>query len=191
MDPSNGSLPNLEHALQGISQTLRDLFEPTAAQEYTEIARTTLTAAGDTISVQSIPLRKYLKVKVLTLDTGGTNGVRMTFNNDTGSNYLLRYSVNNAADTTGAAAASIVLSASTAAQTCYATLEVANIATVNKLVIGQSIVRNTSGTGSNPDKVELSAKWANTSDQISRIDVTNVGTGDFAIGSEVIVYGHD
>lgn len=191
---TNGNITDIRQlatSVQDGSVSADKLASDATGHGYLELKRTTLTVAGDTMTVSSIPARKYLKITVLGLDTGGTIGLRMTFNNDTASNYTLRYSVNNAADTTGAAAASIVLSASTAAQTCYATVDVINIAAVNKLVIGQGVVRNTSGTGSNPDKMELSAKWANTSAQITRIDVTNPGTGDFAIGSEVIVSGRN
>lgn len=157
---------------------------------FVELGRTTLGTAGDTMSVTSLPARKYLQIVVAAQDTGGTIAASIRFNNDTGSNYTRRYSVNNAADTTGVATSSILLTTA-AAQPIYSRVDVVNIAAQEKLVIGQAVVRNTAGTGSNPDKFELSGKWVNTSDQITRIDIINSGAGDFAIGSEVIVYGHN
>lgn len=48
-----------------------------------------------------------------------------------------------------------------------------------------------SGAGNAPNKREAAGKWHNTSNQITRVDVINITTGDFAAGSEVIVLGHD
>ncbi len=158
-----------------------------------EIGRTTLAVAGDTITVSSIPARKYLKIIVRLFDTGGTIGATLRFNNDSGANYAHRFSqdgaddpavsvsqTSNFLDPTGATAAPI-----------FAELEVMNFATAEKLSHGVSVSRGTAGAAAIGNRREYFQKWANTSDQITRVDVVNSGTGDYAIGSEVVILGHD
>jgi hypothetical protein len=50
---------------------------------------------------------------------------------------------------------------------------------------------NVNGAASVSARDTTVGKWANTSAQISRIDVFNGGAGDYAIGSEILVLGHD
>lgn len=153
-----------------------------------ELGRTTLGSAGNTISVTGIPPRKYLHILITALDSGSNISVGIQFNGDTGNNYVRRYSVNNGSDTTGAATSSL-LSVTSGATISLTTLEILNIANHEKLVIGQSVARNNTGTGVNPDKFEVAGKWVNTSQQINRIDV--ISGNNFAPGSELVVLGHD
>jgi hypothetical protein len=60
-----------------------------------------------------------------------------------------------------------------------------------KLVIGHTVDQNTAGAGTAPDRLESVAKWANTSDQITEIDVTNTSGGSFDTGSIIKVWGSD
>lgn len=157
-----------------------------------EIGRTTLGSAGDTISVTPIAARKWLAFKIAVQGTGGTISVAIRFNNDSGSNYAYMSSTNGGADSTTTSATSISL---TSAVT-YANFECSgfctNIAAKEKLPELHRLIPNTAGAGTAPSSAFFVGKWANTSDQITRIDVLNLsGTGDFAIGSEVVVLGHD
>ena len=52
-------------------------------------------------------------------------------------------------------------------------------------------IQNTTGAGNAPNRTEWVGKWANTSNAITRVDVTNTGSGSYAEGSEVTVYGTD
>jgi hypothetical protein len=156
-----------------------------------EVGRTTLSVAGDTISVTPIAARKYLKIIISVLDTGGTINATVRFNNDSGTTYANRSSANGAADGTGASGTSMGMSATASANPKYIECEVINIAAQEKLVTGHAIERGAAGAGTVPSRAELANKWANTADQITRVDVINTGTGDFAIGSEVVVLGHN
>lgn len=156
-----------------------------------ELGRTTLGSAGDTVSVQSLPPRKYLKVLIYVIDTGGTVSGRLLFNNDTGNNYANRFSANGASDTTETSNSAGIPFKTTAAETATAELVIINISNQEKLLTGSSTTRGTAGAANAPSKMEISCKWANTSAQINRIDAVNTGTGDFAVGSEVVVLGHD
>lgn len=158
-----------------------------------EIGRTTLSVAGDTISIATIPARVYLRVLINVAGTGGTISVNIRFNNDTASNYAIRSSTNGAADATSVSQSSLSLSGAGTYPNLGFVGNVNNVATVEKNMIGLR-AGNFSGTGAAtaPDKADFVGKWANTSAQITRVDVLNLsGTGDFAIGSEVVVLGHN
>lgn len=156
-----------------------------------EIGRTTLAIAGDTISVTSLPARKHLKLIITVTDTGGTVSGVIRFNNDSSANYSRRYSVNGAADTTETSQTSILANSVTAANPQKTIMEIFNIGTDEKICIFTAIGASTAGAATAPTRVEGAGKWVNTTDQINRIDFINLGTGDYAIGSEVIVLGHD
>jgi len=54
--------------------------------------------------------------------------------------------------------------------------------------------RVTDGGGSatvTPTRLETAGKWTNTSSQITSVSLTNSGSGDYGIGSMMIVLGHD
>lgn len=159
-----------------------------------EIARTTLGTAGDTITVSSIPARKYLKILVYAAASGGTLVGTMRFNNDSGANYSQRYSDNGGADSALTSSSNMVIRPGTTVSggSQYCEVEVINVATYSKFVRGSAVGEITgTGAGNAPSRLEGGWKWANTADQINRVDYINSGTGDFAIGSEVIILGHD
>lgn len=153
-----------------------------------ELGRTTLGSAGDTISVTALPARKYIRVLATLLNSGTiTNLIR--FNNDSGANYAASIDINNGTTSSNTSQTSITgfLAGSDSA---LVTLDILNIATQNKPVTACLTVFN-SAASSVPPRVEFSAKWVNAADLISRIDFINSNTGDFAIGSEVVILGHN
>lgn len=156
-----------------------------------ELGRTTLSGAGDTIDVQNLAARKYLRIQILTIATGGTTTMGITFNNDTAGNYARQTNVNfgGVGDATSASALDIAGGAS--AENKMATVDFINVLAQEK--IGQAFVSESGGAGAAnaPDSVYNVLKWANTAAQITRVTVTNAGTGDYAIGSEVVVLGHN
>lgn len=157
---------------------------------FEEIARTTLSVAGDTISVTSIPARKHLRIVVLLINSGQIDAT-MRFNNDSGANYSQQGSSNFGAGADITSATSQAMDAGTPSAVGYHTLEIMNVATSVKIGIFRTVDAVDTSAATAPDSRTSFWKWANTSDQISRVDVLNAGTGDFAIGSEVIVLGHD
>lgn len=158
-----------------------------------EIGRTTLASAGDTISVQNLPAFKYLKVYVFIINSGSVSEA-LRFNNDSGNNYSTRSSTNGGADSTVTSSAQ-VLYIGGSSYSRMATIDIINtVAQEKSLQLFQNRA-DTAGAATAPSRIELVAKWANTAAQINRIDILNnvgaTGTGDFAIGSEVIVLGHN
>lgn len=156
-----------------------------------EVGRTTLSGAGDTITISSIAARKYLRLLISVIDTGGTISGRIIFNNDTAANYANRFSTNGGADTTEVSNSSGIPFKTTVAEPSTADIIVTNITAQEKLVTGNSTSRGVAGAAAAPNKMDISGKWINTSVQISRVDILNTGSGDFAIGSELIVLGHN
>ena len=155
-----------------------------------ELGRTTLSVSGDTISVNPISAKLHLKIIVSCYATGGNMNVLLRFNNDSGNNYSLRRELDGAADATLTSNPEIQLQTSTSTIPQYSVVHVTNPATNEKPVIAQTIAYST-GASVAPSRGQIVGKWANTASQITRIDVINSSTGDFAAGSTVVVLGHD
>lgn len=158
-----------------------------------EIGRTTLGTAGSTISVQNLTAKKYLQVRILATSTGGTVDISVRFNNDSAANYSARLSGNGGADSTSTSQTNLQIAGAFAYTNFYFWSDIANFTSAEKNMLGIR-AGNFSGTGAGtaPDRAEFAGKWANTSAQITRVDVLNLaGTGNFAIGSEVVILGHD
>ena len=61
-----------------------------------------------------------------------------------------------------------------------------------KLVIGHSAFQGTSGAGTAPQRAEGVGKWANTSSQITEIDIVNTSAdSDYGTGTIMKVWGAD
>lgn len=157
-----------------------------------ELGRTTLGANGDTITVSGLTAKKYLKIiySAIPQASAGTIGGILRFNNDSGNNYADRQSINGAGDTTNTSTSSILFRGATLETPQFAVADVVNIQNQAKLVSFQAIAQD-GNAGTAPDRVEGGGKWVNTSNQITRVDVLNNGTGNFGVGSQVIVLGHD
>lgn len=156
-----------------------------------ELGRSTLQVAGDTMTVSPIAAKKYLYIIIKAYPTGGMIAPVIRFNNDSGTNYANRNSLNGAADVTQVSQAHLFATVDAAADQMFAVASVINDAATPKLAIINIIGVGTSGAGNAPNKRESIGKWHNTSNQITRVDIINISSGDFAIGSEVIVLGHD
>lgn len=155
-----------------------------------ELGRTELAVAGDTITVSGFPARDYLMIIVDVSSTGGTIDMSARFNNDATANaYQTRLAINGGADGTGAASL-FSMSPSTGAYPQYAIIEVNNRISKERLAFGFGMDQNTAGA-SVPNRREQFFKYAGTA-QVTRFDLFNsAGTGDYAIGSKVIVLGHN
>ena len=157
---------------------------------WVELGRTTLGSAGDTITVSSLPDKRYYMVLTDYQASGDIFALRR-LNNDSGSNYAFRYSKNGAADSTGTSQTKILNAAGGYTTNGFAVSYLANLSSNEKLHIGHYINQNTAGAGNAPIREETVGKWANTSNAINRIDEVNTSSGDYASGSECVVLGWD
>lgn len=151
-----------------------------------ELGRTTLASNGDSITVSGLPPRRYIRLMFRIINSGALS-VNLRFNNDSGSNYAIRYF----ADGVGGSAVSqsvVGSSAATAPMNGYA--DIFNNATTVKTGKLDTIAGSNVASAA-PIYIEYWFKWTNTTDAITRIDLINVGAGDFAVGSEMVVIGHN
>lgn len=160
-----------------------------------EIARTSLSVAGDTITVNSIPARAFLCVKIFIIATGGTARPQLRFNNISTATYAWSHLYNSAGtalfdNQVSQTAMNLDGGNIVSGGSGIYTLEVSNPSTNSKQLTGQSNNDSTVAATTSPVALMLTGKWVS-NDQVTRIDIINGGGGDFAIGSKVIVLGHD
>ena len=156
-----------------------------------ELGRTTLGSAGDTISITPIAARNFLTVIFHTFSTGGTIAPVLQFNGDTGANYSLTYSINSAASSFIGSQTSISVASSTSQGVQDGLFTISNFTAQRKLVAGKTLEDGNAGAAGGQTSIDVNGKWDNTAAQITRVDLKNAGAGDFAIGSQLIVLGHD
>ena len=152
-----------------------------------ELASVELSSASDNFSSGTFTAKKYLWVQVF-LKASGSINTDFTFNNDTGSNYSERWSINGGSDGTATSSTKLDM-LSTTSYNEFANMFIINNSSNEKLVITHQIGEEGSGAGTAPRRQELVGKWSNTSSQITEIDFTNVQTGDFDSGSFIKVWG--
>lgn len=152
------------------------------------LSRTVLTVAGDTITCNNLPDRDFLIVRIAAKATGGTLHIGLRLNNDSASNYNIRYSNNGAADTTPGAG-TYLTDSGTIQNAFLFEGKLENISNEEKIM--SYVVSNGGATGAAnpPNRQEGCGKWVNTSTRATRVDAINTGTGDFAIGSIMEIIG--
>ena len=154
-----------------------------------ELASVELSSASDNFSSGTFTAKKYLWVQVF-LKASGSINTDFTFNNDTGSNYSERWSINGGSDGTATSSTKLDM-LSTTSYNEFANMFIINNSSNEKLVITHQIGEEGSGAGIASRRQELVGKWSNTSSQITEIDFTNVQTGSFDTGSILKVWGAD
>ena len=156
-----------------------------------ELASVELGGTADEISSGTISAKKYLWVQAWFKASGDTNQA-VQFNNDTSGNYANRGSYDGGADGTSTSSAYAIANYGSAMNTsCFMNMFIINNASTEKLVICHIVDQEASGAGTAPHRQEQVGKWANTSNQITEIDIKNTDTGDYAAGSLLKVWGAD
>jgi hypothetical protein len=151
---------------------------------------TTLTSAGDSISVSSLPDKIFYMGLANTLNSGSTFH-NIQFNSDTGTNYAYRYNDNGGTDGTLGSNTSTLFGSPSSTTTSFSVGYIVNISGEEKLVIAHGINQSTAGAGTAPARRETVGKWANTSVAINEIDFINGSSGDYDTDSNLSVLGSD
>lgn len=158
-----------------------------------ELGRTTLTGSGDSLSVQNLPDRKYLRVYITYSSTGGTVDGNMRLNNDSGSNYGVIFAgVGTTPPTTSTSQTSLIVTGATTVVNQLLCIDILNRSGFEKLIRYDRLEGGTAGAGTAPGYSLFVGKWANTANPVSRIDLLNLaGSGDFPAGTQMVVLGHN
>ena len=153
-----------------------------------QLSKTTLGSAGDTIDSGTITAKDNLMVLIHEIGSGSITGF-LQFNSDTGSNYSERTSENGASDGTATSQTKIRVDRGNTEN--FIVCKIRNNTSQEKLVISECAGLGSAGSGTAPERWETVGKWANTSNQITSIQVQNASGGSFDTGSEMVVLGCD
>ncbi len=157
-----------------------------------QLANVTNSGVTDNLSSGTITAKKYLWIMAYVKPSGNNVDVNITFNNDTTALYNWRRSVNGATDVLGGVAQNEIKGFDLdAGNFQFLNMFIINRSASEKLVIIHSASRVVAGVGTAPSRMEMVGKWANTSAQITEIDIDNVFGGvDYTI-SGMVVWGAD
>lgn len=159
-----------------------------------ELGRTKLASAGSVISVTSLAAKRYLRILSTGISNGGTLQVGVRFNNDSSAIYNFGYITQSAATGAVGTQGQVALSGVVVSGGNWnLDAQITNTPTLNKQLDADVAFDITNiGNGYAPGWQKTFAKWVNTTDPITRVDlVLYGGTGNFGVGSELIVLGHD
>jgi len=154
-----------------------------------ELYSTTLTYDNGSFDTGIMPTKKYLWVQFF--QKGHSGNSELFFNgDDAGSNFAGRISANGGVDSTVINVSKIlnVLTGGTADLTTFANMFIVNNLSEEKLGYAHTCHTSTAGATSVPARSEYAFKWAKTTEQINRIQLTDSGAG-FDTGSRIIVWG--
>ena len=159
------------------------------ASSWERLATVTLGSANSNITTGTITAKKHLHIVAHILKTGSGTEVTMQYNNDTGTNYVRRRSGNGGSDGSADTSVNRIDLVGGEANPSYIWMDVLNIATMEKYGHCE-MARVGTGASTVPDRTENINKWANTSAQITEIDLNSVSS-TFAAGSTMTVWGTD
>lgn len=149
----------------------------------------TLSSDGDTVDVTGLSNNNTIMILFHRITSGNSRG-ELTFNGDTGNNYADRYSVNGS-EGSDTSRPNWNYQHYNMPNDSFWVGYFVNIASEEKLGIGQLIGEGSAGAGNAPNRAEPVYKWANTSDVVSQITFSNSGSGDYLSGTNATVLGSE
>ena len=158
-----------------------------------QLADVTTSSSADFFSSGTITAKKYLWVQAY-VKQASPYSTGLQFNSDTANNYAIRFSGNGNSDSTaGTNTWKCAMNYSSLAGGGYfMNAFIINNASKEKLVLAQTTENSSSGAGTAPNRLESAGKWANTSDQITSIQIrkeSGAGGGQIQSGSFIKVWG--
>ena len=142
--------------------------------------------ANANLSSGSFSAKKYLWLQYYVQATSGGPDLKVTFNNDTGTNYTRRRSINGGSDTTNTGQSGLDQDGSLV--NLFVNAFIINNSSNEKLGIFNSVREDASGASNAPNRRETATKWVNTSSQITEIDL-DVSSSTMTTSSYMRVWG--
>ena len=153
---------------------------------------TTLSSSGDTLTVSGMTASKSNMFLEHEIATGNIDNPTWKFNNNANSVYSSREETNGGTDATTTSYGGIIVNLGNAEWDRYTVMYAFSVSSEEKLMIIQTIASNTAGAGNAPARNQQVAKFVPSPDaSITRVDVTNGGSGDFDTSSSLSALGSD
>ena len=157
------------------------------------------TGAGEVLDSGTFAAKKYLWFQFdIVVDTFNNTNATIRFNSDPNGNYARRLSQNGMATDSTAVGQTHMTFTWSGGKRVFGNYFVINNSSSEKLAIGHTNAIGTAanstseGAGVAPRRVEVVGKWADTSSQITQIEVLDTAQGDLGLTSGTIkVWGHD
>ena len=128
-------------------------------------------------------------------DNGSNSFTCQSGHHCSGANLSITYgacrSFTGGTDFTSTSSANLAFQTANVSSYHFFNMFIINNASNEKLGISHGITQNTAGAGTAPERKEVVHKWANTSNQITKIDIDNGATGDFGTATILKVWGAD
>ena len=154
---------------------------------------TTLTSAGDDITISNTTSNKFNQFLMHTIESVRTTMLVRVGNGslDSGSNYARRYNANGGSEGTTVSTTSFLGYWNGNVNSRFNVSYMLNISSEEKLYIDFLNENVTAGAGTAPERAEHVGKWANTSSQFDYIGTVNSGAGDYDTDSNISAIGSD
>ena len=157
---------------------------------WSEIGRTTLGVAGDSITVPNLPTKEFYMFLVNIIDSPDIQlNIRLGAGSvDAGANYASRDSTGGAGDVQRATQNQILLSINSALSLEQFGFGYIQNLQGNEKLLSYSGMTNQDAVDANYFRSQVAGKWSNVNN-LTHLSLENLGTGTFPIGSELVVLG--
>ena len=159
-----------------------------------ELSSTSLSGSAGFLNSSQFTAKKYIWFQAY-LKNSGSIQLEMKFGHGgtitTGTDYASRLSINGGTDNTLRVSKNSIQTEHPTSSPIFVNGFIVNNASNEKLCIMHEVIQNTATAGYAPERVEFVGKWADTTNQIDIIQMTDSGSGSFADGSTLKVWGSD
>ena len=177
---------------QGDNDSVVARLNDLGIEQFKNIGETILTSEADTIEVIDLEECDYLTVYIDLLASGGTLNTVVNFNNDFGGNYRMSYTSSNApgtnVDTGTSTGIPVEVGVTALGQKSHTSLNISNV------LLG-AYLNGAFNNNHYPDGSTVQAwldgrfRYIHGGNPVTRIRIGNSGTGNFGVGSRIVVFG--